>query len=842
MGPREILQVTRIAHPLNLNTSTSSLTGVGNSFSSNQLKLDQIFYSFSSQATDLKNITSLSMAGFVGNLSRFGALQLLPGLSLMSLGLRNWGAQLFSIAAEAATLEGIHCVFESSPENPFLDSFFHSALTVGVFRFCAPLLKNQGFLLQQGIQASALVSSHRLSALFSSANHSEGESLSDEFMNALATNLSMGVGSHLSHRILGGKLQVLESQSHRLIEVANSRPKASQTLRRDLSFSSTAPARSIQDEIREQARYSNYLLQISLNDIVGLCLRKQGDRAAIRESLNRVKQIYIWTLEVWPSFVAEMNAVRLQEPFQHEALTELEKELRNEFSEQYHIHKQLSICLELLTHSLISEHCALEVRRRIEAVISRPGFQREIAWPVHSLATSIFYSADPTYRFEIGMKLLMRLHPNPSHEDMEVYRRAACGPVQDRHIAFDLDNTLGDLFQWHLAQDALSTSEKRKAYDGFDFDYFAHERSLMRLPLAHMQAALLGLWANGNTLKLYTHSKNLPGNHDAFFNDFPLLKVAFGLATPKNVFEMVTPEALAKSRHYMDESKRAEFQARHFGDAAGREFAARIFREAEIKSLEGFENTKIPFPDFYLDVLIDDSHYPSGEMQVLGFGKRFILAPRNGDALLDALEAYFAAPMPPISPTLQRWLENNERVDGGRVVKSETLKLRASADVTDPSSRSVSGQFLIHWALTEDSPVNLLFLSARAQRLSPALLNVLDYSIQLNPLLAKILFIHLNLLPARSPLREDIEVKTSLAITADCDWTEQELGNLARAFCRQYHANAHEALPSEAVIASWKNKLCKLSWLWIDFLNRDIFSAQEFNEIVESLGLTSSSH
>lgn len=825
--------MTRIAHYPHFHLSCSPFTGAESCFSSNQLKLDQIFHSFSSQATDLKNITTLTMAGFIGNLSRFGALQ---------FGLHSLGAQLFSIATEAATLEGLHAVFESSRENPFLNSFFHSALTIGVFRFCAPLLKDQGFLLQQGIQAGALISSHRLTALFLNSQNTASQRFSEEFIDALATNLSMGVGSHLSHQILGGKLRVLESQSHRLMEVMNSRPEASLIFLRDrLSFSSSAPpVRSIQNEIRDQAVHCNDLLQTSLNDIIEISLRGEGNYAAIRNNLRHVKAIYDWTLQVWPHFVAEMKAAKLREPSQHENLYKAENDLREEFSEQYHIHKQLSICSRLLENSLASDHCNLELRRRIEAVISRPGFQREIAWQAHSLSSSIFYSSNSADRFEIGMKLLMRLHPNPSQEDMEIYRRAAWGPIQGRQIAFDLDNTLGDLYQWHLARDALAPSKKYQAYDGFDFDHFAYERTIMRLPYAHIQAVLLGLWANGNTLKLYTHSKNLPGTHDAFFNDFPLLKVAFGLATPKNVFEVITPETLAQSRHYMDETKRAEYQARHFGDEQGQAFAARIFREAKINSLFGFENTKIPFPDFNYDVLVDDSVYPAGEMQTLGFGRRFVLAPRNGKALLDALETFFAAPKPPISPTLQRWLEHNERVEGARVLESETLRLRASAEIDNSSLRSISGHFLIHWAREENVTANLLFLSARARRLSPELLNVLDYSIQHHPIIAKILFIHLNLLPAGSPLREDFLVKTSLGIAAHHVWTEEELHYLAQALSRQYHANAQLTPPSTQIIVSWQRKIRELSWILVDFLNRDIFSEREFNQITEVLGLPAS--
>ncbi len=260
---------------------------------------------------------------------------------------------------------------------------------------------------------------------------------------------------------------------------------------------------------------------------------------------------------------------------------------------------------------------------------------------------------DPASRYEIGLDLLRRFHPNFSPEQAALYERAARGPIRSRDIAFDLDKTLGDTLMRYLAEDAYR--ERPRDFDVGMEDYI-HQYTRLRLPYRGVQAMLLGLWAGGNRVRLYTASENLVGNHEVFFNDFPLIKVAMEIAPPGDPHRLVGLQDLNAAPHYMDRLKFREHYARHFESEAGRDFLEGIRGEQELRRLPELTVAKLPFPDFPFDVLVDDLYYFAGDLMTVGLGRRWVRAEGDVPRMLEGLEEYFSRPLPETSPLWRRWL------------------------------------------------------------------------------------------------------------------------------------------------------------------------------------------
>ncbi|MCC6273577.1 MAG: hypothetical protein IT572_08935 [Deltaproteobacteria bacterium] len=256
-------------------------------------------------------------------------------------------------------------------------------------------------------------------------------------------------------------------------------------------------------------------------------------------------------------------------------------------------------------------------------------------------------------RYETGLDLLRRFHPNFSPEQAALYERAARGPIRGRDIAFDLDKTLGDTLMRYLAEDAYRRHPQ--VYDVRMEDYL-HQYTRLRLPYRGVQAMLLGLWAAGNRVRLYTASENLVGNHEVFFNDFPLIKVAMEIAPPGDPHRLVGLQDLNAAPHYMDRLKFREHYARHFEGEAGRAFLEEIRREQELRRLPDLTVAKLPFPDFPFEVLVDDLYYFAGDLMTVGLGRRWVMAEGDVPRMLEGLEEYFSRPPPEASPLWRRWL------------------------------------------------------------------------------------------------------------------------------------------------------------------------------------------
>ncbi len=290
-----------------------------------------------------------------------------------------------------------------------------------------------------------------------------------------------------------------------------------------------------------------------------------------------------------------------------------------------------------------------EIRRRGDWLALQGVF--DIAPPrAEPVATEALDSAS---RYETGLDLLRRFHLNFSPEQAALYARAARGPIRGRDIAFDLDKTLGDTLMRYLAEDAYR--ERPRDFD-VGMEHYVHQYTRLRLPYRGVQAMLLGLWAAGNRVRLYTASENLVGNHEVFFNDFPLIKVAMEIAPPGDPHRLVGLQDLNAAPHYMDRLKFRDHYARHFESEAGRDFLEGIRREQELRRLPDLTVAKLPFPDFPFDVLVDDLYYFAGDLMTVGLGRRWVRAEGDVPRMLEGLEEYFSKPLPETSPLWRRWL------------------------------------------------------------------------------------------------------------------------------------------------------------------------------------------
>ena len=295
-----------------------------------------------------------------------------------------------------------------------------------------------------------------------------------------------------------------------------------------------------------------------------------------------------------------------------------------------------------------------EFRRRIEWVLSLPEFARDFSWeslPASSLLrTPAIFASQP---YELGLNLLQRFHPRLTIQDMELYERARA--IGGHHIAFDIDKTLVELLEREAAEAELK--ENPEKYDGVNLDYFVHQATRWRMPYRGIQATLMGLFVAGNTLRLNTQAKNEPTNLELFLNDFPLLKIVFGLVPPEDPFRPVSAEDLSRSPQVMDSVKRKEFYERHFNSPDGERFLQALREDAGGQDLAFHSESKIPFPDFWFELLVDDKEIFGDQMETSGFGRRSIKATGSVPEILQGIEEFFHNPPPETSQRLQAWLK-----------------------------------------------------------------------------------------------------------------------------------------------------------------------------------------
>lgn len=321
-------------------------------------------------------------------------------------------------------------------------------------------------------------------------------------------------------------------------------------------------------------------------------------------------------------------------------------------------HGQLERVTELLG-GRVNAAAAAEIRRRFSWVISLHEFSRPLEWSRIPVSELIHIpDASLGNRFETGLVLLDQFREGVSEKEIALYERAATSPVLGgKDIAFDWQGVLGaDL----VRREALEELRKKSSQYDVLVDDFAHQFDRLRIPYRHAQALVLGLWAGGNRLRLYTEAGDHAEGYASLFNDFPLLKVAFEFVPPESAAEAVTHEDLTASRHYMDAPKRRFFGERHFRKPDGRLFLEMLQNRVGMKNPNLASASKIPFPDFPFDVLVEGASSPVSGLRALGFGDRWLPAVGDAARLLTDLEARLANPPTGLSAIVAEWLDRWE--------------------------------------------------------------------------------------------------------------------------------------------------------------------------------------
>lgn len=415
------------------------------------------------------------------------------------------------------------------------------------------------------------------------------------------------------------------------------------------------------DVLQDRREYAGSLLRLSVDHLLAALesvsedgfLHADSKLEPLREWLPKIEDaLSFYRLEGMPSLQMRLARSRREGRVPQEAcdwMTEVAERLYTRLSRVY----TQTVAVSELIEGRISAAVFQEIRRRLSWVLSLREFDRVVDWNGMAVARSAELPPEVRKdRFETGMLLLFQHRPLVSQKELDLYERAARSGVRGRDIAFDLDRTLGD------ALDHPSTP-----YDEVP-EETVHQFPIVRIPYRGMQALLLGLWAAGNRLRLYTFAENGPESHEAFFNDFPLLKVAFGLVTPGRSGDTVTRDQLHASPHYMDGVKRRQFGARHFGTRDGLAFLETLRVTSGIRNVDFLKDCRIPFPEFPFDVLVGPPSPLDHKMRLAGFGSRGLDATPDTDGLLTRLEAYFARPesgmFHGVSEAVLEWLDSWE--------------------------------------------------------------------------------------------------------------------------------------------------------------------------------------
>jgi hypothetical protein len=586
-----------------------------------------------------------------------------------------------------------------------------SLINFGSLKGCGKLVQGENIVLQHLLQDTGMVLGHQATAVFGLMPAPTG-SIAEQYLHAETTNLQVGAGMALAHSFSpgiqgiergldlslramdvearfprpGAETAPLQIGSQPALAAAGGRenillmsssgesgkpggpvtPQENPAKEGDVIPTSNSEAETpraplvthgVLSRLVDRRVYTAQLLRFSRDHLLnliqeGLFSEREGQMA--KDWLREVKEVQ----EMHNSELLELSGVLGKAERSGHLDNKLTAKIKEGEEAAYSLLRRVRLHIErsreLLSRPLTFQSAA-EVRRRMDWVLSLPEFSVDFDWRSSPLADHLDPAAfGPVSAHEMGRDLLIRLHPAVSQEDIDLYERAAQGIIRGRDIAFDLNKTLVGTFLGYNMDSELKNHPKK--YNGTTFDYFAHQTLLLRTPYRGMEALLLGLWAAGNRLSLYTSDRAAPTHLNTLFNDFPLLKIPFGLAAPEDPFPLVSSEDLHRSDRIMDEEKREEFQRHHFGHAEGEEFLGALRKEIGVKDLSFMKNSKIPFPDFPFEVLVDDSDYWPGELQTLGFGRRWILATGSAEATLRGLEEYFSKPLPETSSRMRTWL------------------------------------------------------------------------------------------------------------------------------------------------------------------------------------------
>ncbi|MCE9625314.1 MAG: hypothetical protein K8R69_07690 [Deltaproteobacteria bacterium] len=400
------------------------------------------------------------------------------------------------------------------------------------------------------------------------------------------------------------------------------------------------------ERIEDSAHYSRGLLDLSLDRLLAVLRRGTTageDRGPVRDWLMEARRVLEEQRKDLGEWIESKEGVPT--PYLEAA--------SYRYVDFARVWEQLTETLNLLAEEPSTAKLSL-IRRRLDWVLYDGGHGRAWDWNEVPWFLRLTETTPPAEdRLAYGRHLLERFHPNPTSEDFDLLEAAAGGPIRGRDIAFDLDDTLGDTVARHVAEKIHGLDPGRYDQDPRES---VHQLQRVRAVYRHMQALLLGLWASGNRLRLFTASDNYAGNHDAFFNDYPALKVAFGLASPEGPEVLLRSADLDQSPHFMDRLKYQRRYAELFSGESGRRFLQNVRTERSLGESRGFRSAKLPTPGFPFEVLVDDLQGFGVELREAGFGERWVRAQGNGLRQWSSLVEFFSSPREPAMDLWNRWL------------------------------------------------------------------------------------------------------------------------------------------------------------------------------------------
>lgn len=218
-----------------------------------------------------------------------------------------------------------------------------------------------------------------------------------------------------------------------------------------------------------------------------------------------------------------------------------------------------------------------------------------------------------TNRVTLGAKLLLEFGSDLTPADLALYRRVVQGGIINEGIAFDLTET-------------LTAMKGADLYKG-------------------MLSLLVGLWATGNQLVLYTDDSR--SSVVEVLNRYPLLQLVFGVTGLEGFPATITAEQVERTDQIVDYEKRLALVETHLrlGDPFLVEVMSRGISGAH---LAAFKGAKLPFPEISAwRVLVDDKVEQRQALALLGFSQGVIVveptAGLPGAALYRQLADFFSA-------------------------------------------------------------------------------------------------------------------------------------------------------------------------------------------------------
>src|SRR4030095_13521983 len=170
-----------------------------------QSQVDGLVGGFVGQATDWRSLAAMTAGGMAYRAGRIGVMGLgsSSALRVASVGL--------GLTAEVSTFELTHRGLHSPNPNLWRwngsggirQGLFQSFITFGTLKSAGHLARGENIIAQHLLQDTAMVLGHQASAALGVIPRPTG-TLAEQFLHAEATNLQIGTGMALAHRIAPG--------------------------------------------------------------------------------------------------------------------------------------------------------------------------------------------------------------------------------------------------------------------------------------------------------------------------------------------------------------------------------------------------------------------------------------------------------------------------------------------------------------------------------------------------------------------------------------------------------------------------------------------------------------